>query len=139
MATGFKVFPSTIGRARNRSALGEAVWFRSTFGVVLRVSYNDLVWPDAERNRFGGAFDLYHPFASIEAARQLLHEGEVAYSRRLRRESMEWIQRHPGKSLSLLLKRTIYFWFPRTPRPYQSLLLSLLSLLAFAAIPKPLS
>lgn len=121
---------------RNRAALGEVVWFRSTFGMMLCVSYNDDAWPDAQRNYFGGSYDRCHPLTSVAAAQRLLDEGEVAYNERVRRESLNWIRRNPGRAGSLLLQRTLYFWFPRTGRWYQSLLLSLLSLLALAAIPK---
>ncbi|HEY1302699.1 MAG TPA: hypothetical protein VGF24_04065 [Vicinamibacterales bacterium] len=121
---------------RNGAALGEAVWFRSTLGMMLCLSYNDDAWPDAQRNNFGGSYDRCHPLTSVAAAQRLRDEGEVAYNKRIGRESLNWIQRHPGRSASLLLQRTAYFWFPRTPRWYQSLLLSLVSLLALAAIPK---
>jgi len=70
---------------RNRAALGEVVWFRSTFGMMLCLSYNDDAWPDALRNNLGGSYDRCHPLTSVAAAQRLLDEGEVAYNKRIRR------------------------------------------------------
>jgi hypothetical protein len=119
---------------RNYLALGEAVWFRSNFGIELRLAYNDSAWPDIDRNRFGGAFEQYHPFASAEAAQRLRAEGELAYNRRLLREAVDWMRSEPGQACWLFLSRTVYFWFPRTLRPLQSVFLSALSVLSLAAV-----
>lgn len=120
---------------RNRIAFGEAVWFRSTFGMELRLAYNDVAFPDIDRNSTGGSFNLYNPLSSVEAARQVAQEGEVRYNRRLLRDAFEWIQNHPGRAAGLLAERTVYFWFPRTLKPFQSVFLSLLSVVAIVALP----
>jgi len=119
---------------RNRLVLGETVWFRSNFGLELRLAYNPHAEPDIDANRISGSFDQYHPVASEAAARAVLAEGETAYFRRMQHEAVNWIVSHPGESLRLTAQRVRMFWFPRTLKPLQSLVLSGLSILAIAGL-----
>jgi hypothetical protein len=119
---------------RNLAVLGEPIWTRSNLGIEMRISFNDLAWPDIDRNRVGGAWDLYHPSASAPAAVRLRDEGEVAYNRRLLADTVEWTRQHPSRALSLVAQRTLYFWLPYTQRPLQRLFLSALSVLGLVGL-----
>ncbi len=112
---------------RNQAVLGSAIWFRSNFGIELRLAHNDMAQPDIDRNRVGGSFDRFHPFVSPEAAEAVQREGEVAYNRRLRRDALDWIAANPFDAARLTALRALYFWFPHTLKPAQTLLLSTLS------------
>lgn len=119
---------------RNTRVLGAPVWTRSNLGIEMRVAFNDAAWPDIDRNRAGGAWDLYHPSASAAAAVRLRDEGETEYNRRLLSDARLWIQQHPARALELVAQRTLFFWLPYTQRPLQRLFLSGLSLAAFLGL-----
>lgn len=128
---GLFLLPWTL---RNHLVLGSAIWFRSNFGIELRLAYNEWAKPDIDSNRAGGSFDRFHPFVSQQAAADVQREGEVAYSRRLQAEAIAWIREHPREAARLTALRAIYFWFPKTLKPAQTILLSVLSLLAFIGL-----
>lgn len=102
--------------------------FRSNFGIEFRVSNNDRAEADIDSNRISGGWEIYHPFASRDAAIKLQREGEVAYNRGLLRDALDWVVDHPANFARLTALRVVYFWFPKTLKPAQSILLAVLTL-----------
>src|SRR5271166_5900504 len=64
---------------RNHRALGSFIWTRSSFGLELQVSNNDLATADLERNVRTKQFKDNHPFSSDSERAKARSAGEVAY------------------------------------------------------------
>lgn len=116
---------------RNCHALGEPIFIRSNLGLELRLANHDGaradLWstPDAAR---------LHPGNSIEEARRVRDEGEAAYMRRLRDETVAWIVSHPGEFVALSAARAWHAWFGPPARPVEAFPVAGLTLLALVGV-----
>jgi hypothetical protein len=112
--------------ARNWLVLRAPIFLRDNFGLELFLSNNDLAGTrqeDAEAERY----QRWHPGSNPAVAAELAREGEPKYFGRLQSEALDWIRRHPGRSLDLALAR-IWMWWA------SSWLVAGISLLAFVGL-----
>ncbi|HTP86800.1 MAG TPA: hypothetical protein VMJ34_07630 [Bryobacteraceae bacterium] len=106
---------------RNRIALGSTIWTRSNFGLELRVSNNDVVTADLERNVRMKDFASLHPLLSEQLRDRIRHVGEVEFMHEMKRDALAWIASHKHQFLLLTAERFRLYWLPRMRRTSQSL------------------
>jgi hypothetical protein len=116
---------------RNYTALGEPIFIRSNLGLELRLANHDGaradIWSTADARR-------RHPGNNAEEARRVRDEGEAAYMRRLRGETVAWIASHPWKFAALSGARVWHVWFGPPARPFEALPIAALTLLALVGM-----
>jgi hypothetical protein len=117
---------------RNYKVLGSAVWTRSTLGLELSVSNNDLATAEEERNSSSRNFP--HPGSQLKEREKLRQMGELAYAQARKKEALSWIHDHPARFCQLTMLRFIYWWFPRMHRWWQTIAEALMSVLAIAGL-----
>ncbi len=118
---------------RNYIQLGDLIWTRSSLGVELNMSNNDLAsaaWLDNTAGREKGG----HPWESTSEYQEYLEVGEVEYNRKKLATAVNWIRENPGRFLALTAKRIQYFWLPKMERAGQGLLLGVLTVFAVAGL-----
>jgi 4-amino-4-deoxy-L-arabinose transferase-like glycosyltransferase len=119
---------------RNYRVLGEAVLFRSNFGIELYNANN----PDAQVTFHGyvtsHAHAALHPSGNAAAADRLRTIGEPAYGRECTRRAADWIKANPAKFARLTLQRVAEFWFPSSSRRFQGLILGAISLVGMMGL-----
>ena len=118
---------------RNYIQLGDLIWTRSSLGVELNMSNNDLAsaaWFENSAGRDKGG----HPWISTSEHQEYLEVGEIEYNRRKLATAKDWIRENFGRFLALTAKRIQYFWFPKMERGGQGPLLGMVTLLAVAGL-----
>lgn len=95
---------------RNAIRLGNPIWAKDNFGIVMQIS-----------NRTGAEWDIVGNMDFImqttpswvpSVALKLKAVGEVAYDKSQLEESLQWIRSNPGAFAKLLSLRVFHFWFP---------------------------
>lgn len=122
---------------RNYEVLGSLIWTRSNFWLEMRVSNNDLLTADQERNIFLPGYAIYHPSDSPVERAKVKQMGEVAYMSSLRPKTLNWIATHKRRFLQLTAERFRIFWVPTMKRPFQTIgeaALSILGLIGLALL-----
>jgi hypothetical protein len=119
---------------RNRIVLGSWVLTRSTFGLNLEESNNDIASSDAELNMRNPALLRFNPDTSAAECLSIRQMGEVAYNKAKEQQAIEWIRSHPKRFADLTLERIVLFWFPRMLRLPQTIAMDLLTILAIIGI-----
>lgn len=111
---------------RDRVVLGGWVPIRDSLWLELRVSNDDRAVADPSVNAETGAMQLYHPLFNTAAAERVKRYGEIHEYDRLKGETIQWIESHPGRFAELTLERFQNFWMPigtsRIQRVYRVLL-----------------
>jgi hypothetical protein len=116
---------------RNYSALGEAVFIRSNFGLELRLG-----------NHEGARADLWnttdaarlHPGNDEGEARRVRDVGEAAYMREARDKAIGWIRSNPSEFVSLTAARVWHVWFGPPASPLEALPIAGLTVLALLGL-----
>jgi hypothetical protein len=116
---------------RNYSALGEAVFVRSNFGLELRLGNHEGARADLWSTR--DALHL-HPGNDEGEARRVRDLGEAAYMREARDEAVGWIQSHPAEFIALTAARVWHVWFGPPARPLEALPVASLTVLALLGL-----
>lgn len=105
----------TLGwMARNEATLGVPLPSRSNAGIELALA--NYAGSDADlapENRFEARLLAIHPAANLGAQAMVRRIGEAAYSQRLQRSALDWIERHPAPFARLYLRHLSEFLFPR--------------------------
>ncbi|MFN0054070.1 MAG: hypothetical protein ACKV0T_17970 [Planctomycetales bacterium] len=97
---------------RNRVALGATVWTRSNFGLEFYVGNNDEASGATPLVGDGNSFlHRHHPFASQEEQSRMRAVGELPYMREKLMLAFDWVQAHPGRFGTLVVKRAQLYWF----------------------------
>ena len=118
--------------ARNKVVLGHAIFLRSTFGMELQVSNNEVARATALDNIWAGTQSANHPYTNPAQAERVRRLGEAAYDSQKLSQALQWIRAEPWKFCELTLARVAFFWFPKTEHWWHSASLWVLTLLAWA-------
>jgi hypothetical protein len=120
---------------RNYSALGEAVFIRSNFGLELRLGNHEGARADLWGTRDAARL---HPGNDEGEARRVRDLGEAAYMRAVRREAVGWIRSHPAEFITLTAARVWHVWLGPPARPLDALPVAGLTGLALAGLRRAL-
>lgn len=115
---------------RNYSALHDAFFIRSNFGLELRIGNHDGAKADVWTQKPG----RFHPGSSAEEAALVRGLGEAVYMARVRDEALAWIRAHPGEFSRLTVARIWHVWFGPPARPREALPVAVLTILALLGL-----
>lgn len=134
IAAGFTALALVPWTLRNRVELGHWVLVRSNLGIELTMSFGDGASVTHQANLQSGRYAILHPNSNPVTAATLRDEGEVIFNRRLTREAVEWVRRHPGQSIRLVAARCCMFWFGDWENPETAWIFSLATILTVAGV-----
>src|SRR3546814_19706517 len=78
--------------------MGERLWLRSNFGLVLATGFHDGMSGKDQRQAFVDRMDSVDPLMSDTAYARMQQMGELAYNRKLAGRARAWISAHPTQS-----------------------------------------
>ena len=70
---------------------------------------------DAYRDVFPG---WLHPIDNVSERAKYEHMGEIAYMQEKKRETIDWVEKHPGRAWQLVRQRFVATWLG-TPHPWR--------------------
>lgn len=97
---------------RNGETMGERLWLRSNFGLVLATGFHDGMSGKDQRQAFVDRMDSVDPLMSDTAYARMKQMGELAYNRELADRAQAWISAHPTQSLGIALTYLRQYYFP---------------------------
>ena len=122
---------------RNYVALGGFTFVRDNFPIEFHISNNDFataVRPE-QYYRSGSYVLRMHPHFSVSEARIIATDGELAYNRAKRAETLAWIHARPDRFAWLTAQRILYFWIlPSQSLPWKAALFVPIELMALAGV-----
>ena len=96
--------------ARNAVVFHAFIPLRSPLWLQLWLGNND-----AYRDAFPG---WLHPIDNVGERAKYVRMGEIAYMQEKRRETIDWVEKHPGRALQLVWQRFVATWLG-TPHPWR--------------------
>ena len=118
---------------RNYQVMGGVFFIRSNFGLELRLGNHDGAAATMEIMDQNEE-EHQHPRTHLQDARLTREVGEVEYMRLVKKEALDWIQKHPGQFIRLLGERFINLWFGPPYDLSQAWRVTALTLLAIIGI-----
>lgn len=98
---------------RNQHAMGQPLWLRSNFGIVLATGFHEGASRNGDqRQAFVDRLHEIDPLMSDQAYARLKAEGEIAYNRELRDNAKAWIAGHKRESALLCLRYLAQYYYP---------------------------
>jgi hypothetical protein len=113
---------------RNYAVFHRFIPIRDSWGLTVRLSYNPFAVVAVEGSTV--AHYQYEPVVNPEMKQKLAAMGEPAFYDQLGEDTKEWVRSNPARSLALLGRRVVAYWFP-LDQP----LLAVLTLFSWAALP----
>ena len=96
--------------ARNAVVFHAFIPLRSPLWLQLWLGNNDA---------YGDAFPGWlHPIDNVGERAKYVRMGEIAYMQEKRRETIDWVEKHPGRALHLVWQRFVATWLG-TPHPWR--------------------
>jgi hypothetical protein len=95
---------------RNQHVLGSPIFTRTTLGLILMISNNDMAHADYHENE--GSLWQLHPMVNDDVRDDVMRVGEPAFNQEQMRQAVSWIRKHPERFLDLLLRDSRSSGFP---------------------------
>jgi hypothetical protein len=112
---------------RNYAVFHRFIPIRDSSGLAVRLSYNPFAVVSVEDST--AALYQYEPVVNPEMKQKLTAMGEADFYDWLGEGAKEWVRDNPQRSLELLARRVVAYWFPRD-KP----MLIVVTLLSLAAL-----
>lgn len=112
---------------RNYAVFHRFIPIRDSWGLTVRLSYNPFAVVSVEDSTV--AHYQYEPVVNPEMKQKLTSMGEPAFYDWLGDDTKKWVRGNPGRSLELLGRRVVAYWFP-PDQPW----LAVLTLFSLAAL-----
>jgi hypothetical protein len=106
---------------RNQHVLGSPIFTRSSLGLNVMFSNNDLAHADYHENE--SMLKRFQPLLNDDVRAEVARLGEAAFNQEQMRRAVSWISTHPARFLELTGARFALFWFPRMMRTPQTVLM----------------
>ena len=95
---------------RNYAVFHRFIPIRDSWGLTVRLSYNPFAVVSVEDSTV--AHYQYEPVVNPEMKQKLTSMGEPAFYDWLGDDTKKWVRGNPGRSLELLGRRVVAYWFP---------------------------